>query len=349
MKLDAQIRATLGSLDLDVELAADAGETVAILGPNGAGKTTLLRTLAGLLPLDHGHIELDGSTLDDGAGTFVPPERRPIGVVFQDYLLFPNLSALENAAFGLRARGMPRTEARAVAARWLGTVGLADRHEAKPRELSGGQAQRVALVRALATRPRLLLLDEPLAALDQSARVELRHELRKNLASFDGIRLLVSHDPLDAATLAERVVVLEHGRVIQAGTFPDLAANPRSRYVAELAGVNLLTGAGRGDHLDLDSGDQLVAPGAGSGPVLAVVHPHSVSLSRDRPTGSARNAWPGTVDSIQLLGERVRVRVAGVVPLIAEITPAALHDLELHEGGTVWASVKATDITLSPA
>jgi molybdate transport system ATP-binding protein len=349
MKLDARVQVTLGELDLDVALAADQGETVAILGPNGAGKTTLLRALAGLVPLDHGCIRLGGTILDDGAGVFVPPERRPIGVVFQDYLLFPNLSALENVAFGLRSRGARRTEARAVAAEWLDKVGLADRASAKPRELSGGQGQRVALVRALATRPRLLLLDEPLAALDQTARIEVRHELRTHLATFDGIRLLVSHDPLDAATLADRLVVLEHGRVVQSGTFVDLATRPRSRYVAELAGVNLLTGTGRGDHLDLDGGDELVAPGAGSGPVFAVVRPHSVSLSLERPVGSARNAWPATVDSIELLGERVRVRVAGVVPLTAEITPAALRELGLHEGVPVWTSVKATDITLFPA
>jgi molybdate transport system ATP-binding protein len=349
MNLDAQVQVTLGQLHLDVALAADQGETVAILGPNGAGKTTLLRALAGLVPIDHGRIRLGGTVLDDAAGVFVPPERRPIGVVFQDYLLFQNLSAVENVAFGLRSRGVRRTEARALATQWLDKVGLADRGNAKPRELSGGQGQRVALVRALATRPQLLLLDEPLAALDQTARTEIRHELRTHLATFDGIRLLVSHDPLDAATLADRLVVLEHGRVVQTGTFVDLAARPRSRYVAELAGVNLLTGTGRGDHLDLDGGGELVAPGAGSGPAFAVVRPHSVSLSLERPVGSARNAWPGTVDSVELLGERVRVRVAGVVPLTAEITPAALHDLELHEGVPVWTSVKATDITLFSA
>jgi molybdate transport system ATP-binding protein len=349
MNLDTQIHVTLGSLQLDVALTVKAGETVAILGPNGAGKTTLLRTLAGLIPIDDGCIELAGTVLDDGAGTFVPPERRPIGVVFQDYLLFPKLTALDNVAFGLRSRGARRAEARVVAAEWLGKVGLADRHSAKPRELSGGQAQRVALVRALATRPQLLLLDEPLAALDQTARTEVRHELRNHLASFDGLRLLVSHDPRDAATLADRLVVLEEGRVVQSGTFATLATRPRSRYIAELVGVNLLTGTGRSDHLDLDRGDQLVAPGTGCGPVLAVVRPHSVSLSLQRPTGSVRNAWPGTIDSVELLGERVRVRVAGVVPLIAEITPAALHELDLHEGVAVWASVKATDITTFPA
>ncbi len=348
MSLAARIVLHLGSLDLDVELRADDGETVAILGPNGAGKTTLLRALAGLLAIDRGLIELDGTIVDDGARTFVPPEHRPIGVVFQDYLLFPHLSVLENVAFGLRSRGTRRGVARQAAAASLARSGLADRAGGKPHELSGGQAQRVALARATATEPRLLLLDEPLAALDQSARGAVRRDLRAQLASFAGMRLLVTHDPLDAAALADRLLILEHGRVVQTGTFADVSAKPRSPYVAELVGVSLLRGIARGDHVELPSGASLIVPDAGSGEVLAAVHPRSVSLHREQPTGSPRNVTMGRIDSIEQLGDRVRVRVAGAVPLVAEITPAAVLELELVEGTEVWTAVKATDVTVFP-
>src|SRR6478609_2072310 len=170
------------------------------------------------MTLDARRIELDGALLDDGDGVFVPPERRPVGVVFQDYVLFPHLSALDNVAFGLRSRGTRRAAARRIAGTWLETVGLADHATARPAALSGGQAQRVALARALATEPRLLVLDEPLAALDQQARVSVRRDLRDRMQAFAGIRILVTHDPVDAATLADRLVVLEHGRIVQSGT-----------------------------------------------------------------------------------------------------------------------------------
>jgi molybdate transport system ATP-binding protein len=348
MSLVAHVGVTLGTLDLDAELTAGDGETVAVLGPNGAGKTTLLRTLAGLLALDRGRVELDGAVLDDGARTFLPPERRPVGVVFQDYLLFPHLSVLENVAFGLRARRVPRRAARARAAAALEQVGLADRAGVKPRELSGGQAQRVALARAMATEPRLLLLDEPLAALDQSARGSVRRDLRGRLRSFPGVRVLVTHDPLDAAALADQLVILERGRVVQTGSFLDVSARPRSAYVAELVGVNLLRGRGAGDRIELATGGTLVVPDAGTGDVLAVVHPHSVSLHSEPPGGSPRNVAAGRVAGIEPLGDRVRVRVDGPVPLVAEITPGALADLHLVDGSTVHTAVKATDITVFP-
>ncbi len=348
MSLDARVSVTIGTLELDAALRAEEGETVAILGPNGAGKTTLLRALAGLVALDGGRIELDDVVLDDGARVFVPAERRPVGVVFQDYLLFPHLSVLENVAFGLRSRGVDRRAARGTAVASLERVGLEGLTGTKPRELSGGQAQRVALARALATEPRLLLLDEPLAALDQSARGVVRRELRSQLASFPGVRLLVTHDPLDAAALADRLVILEAGRVVQTGTFADVSARPRSTYVAELVGVNLLRGAGHGDHIELPGGGTVVVPGAGTGDVLAVIHPRAVALHRDQPGGSPRNVASGTVESIELLGDRTRVRVGGPVPLIAEITPDALRELDLRDGARVWTAYKATDVTVYP-
>jgi molybdate transport system ATP-binding protein len=346
MSLTAHVALQLGSLDLDVTLDADDGQTVAILGPNGAGKTTLLRALAGLVPLDRGRVELDGVVLDDGDRIFLQPERRPIGVVFQDYLLFPHLSVLENVAFGLRSRGASRRTAREAAADSLERVGLTDRAGVKPRELSGGQAQRVALARATATQPRLLLLDEPLAALDQSARGVTRRELRRHLATFPGIRLLVTHDPLDAAALADHLVIVENGRVVQTGSFADVSARPRSGYVAELVGMNLWRGIAHDDHIELPSGARIIVPGAGTGEALAVAHPRSVAIHRHEPDGSPRNVFAGRVNSIELLGDRVRIRVDSVVPLIAEITPAALTELGLDRGTPVWTAVKATEITV---
>jgi molybdate transport system ATP-binding protein len=349
MTLDAHIGLQIGSLDLDLELAAAAGETVALLGPNGAGKTTVLRALSGLEPIERGRIVLDGECLDDGDATFVPPERRPVGVVFQDYVLFPHLSALDNVAFGLRSRGIGRAAARATAGEWLTAMGLADHAGRRPAALSGGQSQRVALARALANSPRLLVLDEPLAALDQQARVAVRRDLRTQLRAFDGVRILVTHDPVDAATLADRLVIVERGRVVQTGALADITARPRSPWVAELVGVNLLAGTAIDDRVTLDGGGELVAAGAGRGPVVAIVHPHSVTVHASPPSGSARNAWPGAVESIEPLGNRVRVRVAGTVPLTAEITPAALADLGIAPGTEVWTSVKATDVTVDPA
>ena len=345
----AQVRARLGTLELDVELEVPPGRIVGLLGPNGAGKTTLLRLLAGLLAPDEGRVVLDGRVLDDTAtGEHVPPEERPVGVVFQNYLLFPHLSALENVAFGLRSRGVPKAEARARAGDWLDRVGLGGFRASKPKQLSGGQAQRVALARALATEPRLLLLDEPLAALDASTRLETRRELRRQLDGYDGVRILVTHDPMEAIALAERLIVLEAGRVSQTGTPQDISERPRSRYVADLVGVNLFRGRATGDEVLIGPAGRLVAPDTGRGEVFAVVHPHAVSLYRQLPAGTPRNVWEGTVEALDLEGERVRVRVGGPLPIVAEVTPAAVADLRLADGGPIWVSLKATEVTVYP-
>ena len=200
----------------------------------------------------------------------------------------------------------------------------------------------------MATEPRLLLLDEPLAALDQSARGAVRRDLRRQLDDFAGVRVLVTHDPLDAAALADRLVILEEGRVVQTGSFVEVSARPRSPYVAELVGVNLLRGRAAGDRIELAAGGTLVVSGAGTGDVLAVVHPHSVSLHTEPPSGSPRNVAAGRVTGIELLGDRVRVRVDGPVPLVAEITPGALAELGLVDGSPVHTAIKATDITVFP-
>jgi molybdate transport system ATP-binding protein len=348
--LEARVTVELGALRLDAALEAEPGSTTVLLGPNGAGKTTLLRVLAGLRPLDAGRVTVDGEVLDDPvAGAWVPVERRPIGFVFQDHALFPHLSALENVAFGLRVRGVARREARRRALAWLERVGVASHAEARPRALSGGQAQRLALARALAPEPRVLLLDEPLAALDVSARIETRRELRRHLGAHDGARVVVTHDPVDAMTLGDRVVVLEQGRVAQAGTITELREQPRSRYVADLVGVNLYRGLAHHGRIRLGEAGELVAAGDATGEVFAVVHPRAVALHRRPPEGTPRNVWVGTVDHLDVEGDRVRVIVAGAVPVTAEVTPASVAELELEAGATVWASVKATELTVYPA
>jgi molybdate transport system ATP-binding protein len=296
-------------------------------------------------------VALDGTQLDDArTGVFVVPARRPVGVVFQDYLLFPSLSSVDNVAFGLRSRGMRKGAARAVSLEWLERVGLSDRAEAKPSELSGGQAQRVALARALAPEPRLLLLDEPLAALDASARGEIRRELRRHLATFAGVRILVTHDPVDAATLADRIVVIEDGKVSKTGTFAEISAHPRSRYVAELVGMNLLRGHAIGGTMTVaGGGDLAIADTAVTGEVFAVVSPRAVALHIEEPHGSPRNRWLGTVTDLDVVGDRVMVRIDSGIPIVAEVTPGAVRELDLAPGARVWSATKATEIDVYEA
>ena len=350
MTLDAEVQLGLGPLDLDASIAAGEGEVVAVLGPNGAGKTTLLRALAGLVPLGRGRVVLDGVPLDDvDAGVHVPAAGRPIGVVFQDLLLFEHLSVLDNVAFGLRSRGLARHEARHRAAGWLERVGLAAHGRTRPRGLSGGERQRVALARTLATEPRLLLLDEPLSALDAAVKAEVRSELRRHLESFEGMRILVTHDPLEATLLADRLVILERGRVVQEGTVVEVSARPRTAYVAELVGQNLYRGVAAGAAITLDDGGSLVAAEPASGAVFATVPPRAVAIHRHQPEGTPRNAWRVTVADVEAVGDRVRVRLTGAPPVVAEITPAALAELRLDPGEEVWTSVKATEVAIYPA
>ena len=347
--LRAEVGVQVGELAVDVALEVGSDEVVALLGPNGAGKTSVLRALAGLVPIDSGRIELDGTVLDDpAAGTFVPTRDRSIGVVFQDLLLFPRLSALDNVAFGLRSKGRPKAEARVEAAQWLERLGVSARADARPRSLSGGEAQRVALARALVTEPRLLLLDEPLSALDAGTRVAVRSELRRHLAEFAGSRLLVTHDPVDALVLADRLVIVEEGRVVQTGTGAEVTARPASRYVAQLVGLNLLEGTAAGERLvRLPSGAELVvADPVPSGSVAVAVRPQAVALHADAPAGSPRNTWPATVADVEADAGRVRVTLDGPVPVTAEVTPAAVAELDLVAGRAVWASVKAVDVAV---
>ncbi|MFE6774908.1 ABC transporter permease [Streptomyces sp. NPDC057702] len=359
------LRAELTGFD---ELAIDAppGTTIAVVGPNGAGKTTLLRALLGLT--DRSRAAL---WLGDQEVSALPTHRRGVAWVPQDGALFPHLTALRNTAYGLRARGVGAAEARRRAYAWLERLGVEHLARRRPAQLSGGQAQRVALARALAVRPRLLLLDEPLAALDQSTRARVRHALRRHLADFDGVCLIVTHDPVEAVSLADRVLVLEGGRAVQYATPAEVARHPRSPWVARMLGHNawrcavtgdgalVLPGPGRLVVADpLPVAGVVAGPGHGAGDdggdagrggaALAVFGPEAVAVHRERPAGSPRNVWPGRVREITAVGSRLRVVIGSeqVPDLVAEITPAAAVELALAEGAAVWTSVKATEITL---
>ncbi|NGM13291.1 ABC transporter ATP-binding protein [Verrucosispora sp. CWR15] len=348
--LDAHLVVDRGTFRLDLPLTIRPGEVVALLGPNGAGKTTALRALAGLLPLTDGHLSLAGRHLDHpGRRIWTPTEQRPIGVVFQDYLLFPHLTALDNVAFGPRRQGLDRQRARQRAADWLVRVGLADHARRKPRQLSGGQAQRVALARALAVDPALLLLDEPLAALDARTRLDTRARLQHHLAGHAGATLLVTHDPIDAVVLADRLVIIEHGQVVQEGDVATVTAQPRTDYVARLVGLNLYRGHADGHLVLITDGFTLVTNDRQHGDVFVAFAPSAVALHPHRPEGSPRNTWPATVAGVQRHGDNLRVQLDGRVTVAADITPAAAAHLRLTPGQTLWVAVKAAETRVYPA
>ncbi|MEU0102041.1 ABC transporter permease [Streptomyces sp. NPDC006267] len=328
-------------------LDAGPGTTIAVVGPNGAGKTTLLRALLGLTPRAHAALRLGEHDV-----TALPPHRRGVAWVPQDGALFPHLSALSNTAYGLRAHGVPRAPARRAAQGWLDRLGVGHLAHRRPDRLSGGQAQRVALARALAARPRLLLLDEPLAALDQTTRARVRHTLRDHLADFGGVCLIVTHDPVEALSLADRVLVLEDGRALQDEPPAEVTRHPRSPWVARMLGRNAWPGTATADGLALEGGGRLVVadPLPAGTEALAVIAPEAVSVHRERPTGSPRNVWPGTVREITSGGSRLRLLITSdrAPDLVAEITPGAAVELGIADGSAVWTSVKATEATVVP-
>jgi molybdate transport system ATP-binding protein len=332
--------AQAGHLELEVDLSVEPGETVALLGPNGAGKTSLLRILTGLLPLTRGHLDLSDHAADvPDAGVFVEPHKRPIGWVPQDRLLFPHLTVKQNVGFSPRARPERVDQLLEV----LDITELADR---RPSSCSGGQAQRVALARAVATEPEVLLLDEPSAALD----IDSRH-LIDNLLEDRGDRatLLVTHDPVEAATTADRIVILENGYVTHVGSPVEVRTRPRTRYAASLAGLNTIAAVATGSTATTEDGVVVVLGEPASGPVHLVVPPVAVALHRTAPGGSPRNVWEATVAELQPAFDRVRVVLDGPLPIVAEVTPAAVEVLGLVPGTRVWAAVKATEITVHPA
>jgi molybdate transport system ATP-binding protein len=269
--------------------------------------------------------------------------------VFQDYLLFPHLNALDNVAFGPRRHGIDRRTARRQAAAWLARVGLGEHARHKPRQLSGGQAQRVALARALAVHPALLLLDEPLAALDARTRLDTRAELHRHLAEHDGATLLVTHDPLDALVLADRLVIIEDGRVVQEGDAASITAQPRTDYVARLVGLNLYRGTADGHTVRISDQFAVTVADPARGEVFVAFPPAAVALHPDRPDGSPRNIWPATITGLQRHGDNLRVQLDGPIRVAADVTPAAAAHLHLAPGQSVWAAVKAAETRAYPA
>lgn len=352
--------AALAVRDLDVDLRLDPGERVALVGPNGAGKSSVLAMLAGILRPDRGRAELDGNLLFDvGAGTrkrWLPPWQRGIALLAQDPLLFPHLSVRDNVAFAPHSRGLPRARARAAAARWLAEVGAEEFADRRPAELSGGQAQRVAVARALAAEPRLLLLDEPLAALDVGAGPLLRQVLRRVLT--DRSAIVVTHDPLDALLLAHRVVVLEEGRVVESGLTAEVMRHPRTPFTARLTGLNLVAGRQVKEGIEDAYGQVIVgtAREGSTGPsvgetAVAVFSPVAVGVYAEAPHGSPRNTRLVTITELEPREHQVRVRAeqANGTTLVADVTTQAVSELDLYPGRAVYFTVKATAVTIYPA
>lgn len=346
-------RATLGATELDVALEVRAGECLALAGPSGAGKTSVLRAVAGLLTPRDGRVACgDAVWLDTAAGVDRAPEERRCGYLFQEHALFPHLRAWENVAYPLRA--VPRRERRTRAVELLERFGMASHADARPRTLSGGERQRVALARALAREPDVLLLDEPLSALDARTRKDAARALARVLRDAGVPALLVTHDFTEAAELGDRVGVMDAGRIVQTGTATEIAAAPATAFVADFAGANVLTGtASRGPdgltRVALDGGAAtIVSTDAATGPVAASVYPWDVALATAPPTGSAQNHLTARVATTTVLGNRVRVALDGPHPLAAEVTTTSADTLHLTPGRTVVATWKATATRLTP-
>jgi molybdate transport system ATP-binding protein len=349
---DVAVRAVVENRDVDIEFDVPAGDVLAIVGPNGAGKSTAVHVTAGLLWPDTGMVRCGGRVLTDtSAGVQVPTHARRVGLLLQDPLLFPHLSVTANVAFSPRS-------SRAAAARWLGEVGAEDLAERMPRELSGGQAQRVALARALAAEPDVLLLDEPLSGLDVTVAAAMRKVLRETLTRDNRSAVLITHDLLDVLTLADQVLVIESGRIVESGRTAMVLTSPRSRFGARFAGVNLVVGILSADGTlttpwgAVWHGAQPTATTLGL-PAVAVFAPSAVAVYRDRPRGSPRNTFEVTVGELDSRGPAIRVRAAeqpdGGPGVAADITAESASELRLAPGDRVYFSVKAQEVTLHPS
>jgi molybdate transport system ATP-binding protein len=356
--LDAAVVVCRPGFTLDVTLSVAPGDVLAVLGPNGAGKSTVLDVLAGLLRPDDGHVRIGGRTLT-GPGVHVPPHRRGVGLLAQQPLLFPHLSALANVAFGPRAQGVPGRDALTRARDLLDAVDVGSLAERRPGRLSGGQQQRVALARALAAGPDLLLLDEPLAALDVDTMPAMRALLRRTIRDSGRTAVLVTHSALDALVLADRVVVLSDGAVVEEGPTREVLARPRSPFAARIAGLDLVPGTACAE--GLRTVDGLVVAGHAEGtvdgdPAVAVFPPAAVAVFAERPHGSPRNVIPVRLAAVEPHGDLVRLRAgvrdggpAWAEGLAADVTPAALVDLPVEPGAELWFVVKATEVAIHPA
>ena len=324
------------------DLEIDEGVT-AVVGANGTGKTTLGRTVAGLDRLERGRLSIAGSVADDpAAGVFVPAHRRRVGMVFQDHRLFGHLSVIDNVAFGLRRAGTDRAGARQQAGALLERVGLdSSAWPRRPAALSGGQRQRVAIARALAPEPEVLIVDEPLASVDSSGRAQLRAMLGESPARHV---ILITHDPVDVATLARRVVVLDAGKVVSRGSAAVVTASPGCEWAATFLGANVVPGQAQGTSVTTEGGLVLTVAEEAAGPVYVTFPAHAVTLHRDRPAGSARNAWQAELRRVDIDGKRARVHLTGPLEVRADVTRRSADELNLRPGLTVWASLKATEL-----
>ncbi len=346
--LQAEFAHAVGSIELDIGFDVPSGCSLALAGPSGAGKTTVLRLLAGTARPDRGRItHQDEVWVDTSTGAFWPPERRRCGYVFQDYALFPHLSAWRNVAYGLRSRSS--SDRKRTALELLDQFGLAHRAEAKPATLSGGERQRVALARALAPRPNVLLLDEPLSALDARTRASASRELATTLRSLDVPVVLVTHEFSQAALLADEIGVLDGGRIVQRGSASAVAAAPETAFVADFTGAVVLTGTVRGHEnqltiVALDGGGLACSTDSGTGRVALSVYPWEITISHSPAIAdeSAQNRLTAQITSVTAVGSRVRLGLSAGQPLVAEVTGKAVEDLQLTVGRQVTASWKAT-------
>ena len=361
MPLKAQIVVKLGTFELDVDLAVERGEVVALLGPNGSGKSTLLAAIAGLLPPVSGSVTVGDRTLSDFPGgkssrrISVAPQHRGISLLGQDPLLFPHLSALENVAFGQRSQGEGRIAARRRAGEWLGAVGLSGFEDRRPAALSGGQQQRVAIARALAAEPAVLLLDEPMAALDVQTATLIRTLLRERIGAGQTTTVLVTHDVLDAIVLADRVAILQNGRIVDDGPKARVLGEPRNRFIAALAGVNLVSGTvvsdgvvatAHGRRFSGRMGDRRMPVGAAAS---VVFRPSAVRVTTGHRADETVNQWQATIDTLEPASGGIRFRTAQDPTVMVELSPFDVAEQGLESGSTVWLCVPKEEVLIYPA
>ncbi|MHB8511054.1 MAG: sulfate/molybdate ABC transporter ATP-binding protein [Actinomycetota bacterium] len=325
---------------IDATLDIEQGSPLVLVGPNGAGKTTILRAITGLERIESGTISSNGIVFDSHE-EWVPPERRRIGYVPQQRFLFPHLSVLDNVAFATRNRSL--------ANQWITRAGLQSFSDRKPTSLSGGEAARVALARALASNPSILLLDEPLAALDATSKSEMRSFLKEVLRTFEGVTIVVTHDPLEALSTASEIAVLEAGSITQRGAVREIVERPRTSYIARFLGLNLLRGFSEGVKVRCGSADVIIADEAPAKDVLLTFPATAVALTTSAPDGAVRNVYQCKVREIIDEGTRLRVALEGPLSLIAEVTRAGGESLNISPGSFVFASIKATEIQANPA
>lgn len=348
LKVDA--RKSYGSFCLEAAFSVAAGETLALVGPTGCGKTTCLMIVAGLVMPDKGLVRFgERSFCDTGAGIWVAPEKRNVGTVFQDFALFPHMTVFENVAYGLRGKRIKGQRLRGKVVAALEMVGIGDLAGRKPAGLSGGERQRLALARAIAIETPLLLLDEPVSALDPHTRDSVRRELKALINSLGKTTVVVTHDPIDALTLGQRICVLEGGRVQQIGERRELLLYPKTEFVARFMGTNFFTGSvtnvnGDGLREMRVNGASIFTVETVEGEVSISFFPSEVTLSAEPPVGSSLNVFAGIVEDVVHLGDRVRVSVRSQVPIVAEVTHRSFVSLGLAEGQPIYASFKATSV-----